>query len=529
MKRLRLPFRISLFLFVLCLLISTIIFVVIQVPNPLTVRDQVGEAKVLFETPDSIIFSHTNCYRVRWQVEGVEAVYLNDQGKIGQGEQRLCYRYFDTPELRVVFSDDSHNTYRLNIVVVQQQPIFWVFIAICAVLIFVSAYFLVIPFFGIKLTSRKSLAYASLNLVVFTILIILVGGGGLELSMRHYFSNYGTESDRIRYIYSSDDLQIQASRFIGLPNVLYGNNPNYTEHNELGYRGDSFSLKKPAGTFRIVAIGASATYGFGVNAHQAYPAVLQDVLRDDYHYRHVEVINAGVLGYSSYEVLANFQFRLLELDPDLLLYYGAKTDADTRFEDPGCFNDPSPLYGLTTYQGLWRTEFDDLPQSTLYRYFAINTGLINAPKSIGFALGPIPIAESCYVDETYDRQELLEINSTKFVERNMRNLLALANFHNIDVVISEFVYPTELSQVDGDENLIMSPEQVQSVAEINALYSTIADDMNVHYYELSQDFVIEPGMFWTNVHMRASGTKEQARLYAQYLVDNNLIPAPELN
>lgn len=525
MLKLRRAYRVALVLLALCLLILIGLFVFTSIPNPAIIQDSVGEASILFETSDNTIFSEADCYTVRWDVQGINGVYLNDKGKTGQGEESLCYEDIQRPKLRVIFEDDTEETYKLAIVVVQQQPIFWVLIGLVGILLFFSFYFVIAPFLGVTLESRKSTVYAILNLIMLTTLTLVVVLGALEVGLRFYFTNYGTEDERISYVYSGDEIQEQTSRLTGVPYVLYVANPNYEGHNSLGYRGKETTLKKPADTFRIVTLGASTTYGFGVNANQAYPAVLQDVLQNDYGYTHVEVINGGVPGYTSFELLSNFQYRILELDPDLVIYYGGRNDADTRFEDPGCYNNPSPIYGLTTYYGLWRTNFDDLSPSTLYRYFAVNTGQMSIPNSIEFALADIPIAKECESDASYTDAELLELNQPVFAERNFRNLLVLAQFNDIEVVVSEFIHPTELSQVNDESTLLMPSIKKQGVAELNALYRTIAEEMNVHYYALSQDYVIEPDMFWTTIHMRPNGTEQQAQLYAQYLVENDLIPS----
>jgi|GEM_PF-624976 len=524
MPKLERVYRIALVLLLFALLVLVGLFIVTSIPVPDTITDSVGDASVLFETSDSAIFSESACYTVRWEVSGIEGVYLNDKGKIGQGEELLCYEDVSEPELRVVFEDGSDKTYELEIVVIQQQPNFWIVVSIAGILLFFSAYFVILPYIGGALASRKAIIYAVLNLIVLTSLTLAIVFGILEAGLRFYFSNYGTENDRIHYVYSIDEIQKKTARLTGVPYALYVSNPNYQGHNQLGYRGAETTLEKPADTFRIVAIGESTTYGFGVNSNQAYPDVLQDILREDYGYTNVEVINAGVMGYTSFELLANFQFRVLELNPDLIIYYGAKNDADTRFEDPGCYNNPSPMYGLTTFNGLWRTEFDELPSSVLYRYFAINTGIMENPYSLDFALAEVPIAEECKADEDYTEEELVALNQPIFAGRNFRNLLVLAQHHNIEVMVSEFAHPTELSQVDGDENLLMSPARVQAIAEINALYRQISEELGVHYYAFKSDFVIEPDIFWTTVHMKRKGTKEQAKLYAKYLVENDLIP-----
>jgi len=519
--------KIGAILLFICLMFSAGMFLYAMLPHPYELEDTLGNASVQFQVTDNIILSNNDCYTVRWQVNNISAVYLNDAGKIGEGEEQLCYDEVKTPQLQVEFEDGSQKTYQLEIILLQQQPSFWFFLAISIILLSIGVYFIILPTLNMTLQSSSEVKSALLNLISLSIFTIIIVGGVLEFGLRFYFMNFGTNNDRIRYVYNNEELRTQVSRFSGTPYNSFTLNPNYQGHNSLGYRGDEFSITKPENTYRIATIGASTTYGFGVNDNQTYPAVLEKVLHDDFGYTHVEVINAGVQSYTSYEIITNFQFRVIDLNPDLIIYYGAKNDAETRFEDPGCFNDPSPLRGLTTLHGLWRTEFADIPPSTLLRYFMINTGMINPPNSIEFALADIPIEILCDSEEGYTEDELLELNGTQFVERNFRTLLGLAQLNDIDIVVSEFVYPTSLEQVDGDTNLIMSPARQQAVEEIITAYRNIADEMGAYYYPMGDDFVINPGDFWTPVHMRAKATEKQAKLYAQFLHDNNIIPPPE--
>jgi lysophospholipase L1-like esterase len=111
------------------------------------------------------------------------------------------------------------------------------------------------------------------------------------------------------------------------PIALRRNKPNFIQDdvriNSLGFRGDEISRCKPPGTLRIVCIGDSTTFGvwresqlsmrFTVN----YPAALQRRLRAAGDER-VEVVNAGVLGYTTAEALALYMSRILALDPDVI-------------------------------------------------------------------------------------------------------------------------------------------------------------------------------------------------------------------
>jgi len=98
---------------------------------------------------------------------------------------------------------------------------------------------------------------------------------------------------------------------------------------ELGFRGDGVTPTKPPGVFRIVALGGSSTFGWkGIPGHgQAWPALLETELQARTG-RAVEVINAGVPGWSSVESRVSLLLRVQRLDPDAVLLYHGNNDID---------------------------------------------------------------------------------------------------------------------------------------------------------------------------------------------------------
>lgn len=92
--------------------------------------------------------------------------------------------------------------------------------------------------------------------------------------------------------------------------------------NSLGFHGEEISKSKPEGTVRIVNMGDSGTFGFweswpGVFEFDNYP----DALREEIHSNgldKVEVINAGVIAYTSANGLRHFMTEILELEPDIV-------------------------------------------------------------------------------------------------------------------------------------------------------------------------------------------------------------------
>lgn len=95
------------------------------------------------------------------------------------------------------------------------------------------------------------------------------------------------------------------------------------EINSQGMRADrDFPYAKPAGLARIVSLGDSFTVGYEVDSDETFSSVLERELRASG--RNVEVMNAGVSGFSTAEECVYFERELRKYDPDLVLisFYG---------------------------------------------------------------------------------------------------------------------------------------------------------------------------------------------------------------
>lgn len=84
-----------------------------------------------------------------------------------------------------------------------------------------------------------------------------------------------------------------------------------------GLRFPLHEVDKPPGVTRVMALGCSTTFGWGVDDEQSYPAVLESLLRAD-GYR-VEVINGGQPGYTSFQGVWLYDTVLRDYEPDVVL------------------------------------------------------------------------------------------------------------------------------------------------------------------------------------------------------------------
>ena len=90
--------------------------------------------------------------------------------------------------------------------------------------------------------------------------------------------------------------------------------------NAKGTRGADFQVPKPQGTFRILSLGDSRTFGWGMNNSETYSARLQQLLQQRCgNSPRIEVINAGVNAWSLPQMMVFFRDTALAWHPDVVL------------------------------------------------------------------------------------------------------------------------------------------------------------------------------------------------------------------
>jgi hypothetical protein len=103
--------------------VSLLWLYLILLPSPAIIETEQAGAQIYFSANRSIIFAPGDCVTLRWQVDNIQAVYLNDQPQIGNGESQMCVTGDQTPRLNVTFQDNSQQSYPLNVTVLTTSPL----------------------------------------------------------------------------------------------------------------------------------------------------------------------------------------------------------------------------------------------------------------------------------------------------------------------------------------------------------------------------------------------------------------------
>ncbi len=209
------------------------------------------------------------------------------------------------------------------------------------------------------LSRRRKAAYAGVTLLLFLL--------GIEAVCRIVVAvgiALDPHAETLRTVWASGGWSVDPLLGWGLlPDRVSDQGGARCEANSLGLRDEEIPVEKPEGEIRLLTIGDSTVLGFGVEAGRTFSQLLEKNLREKTRAR-VQVVNAGIPGYTSCQSLLYLERRGLRLDPSVVI-------VETNFNDRrAVFPDGAPDSGShfrSTYRKIRRREF--LNRSTAYGIF----------------------------------------------------------------------------------------------------------------------------------------------------------------
>lgn len=485
-------------------------------PGPAEIETQVGEAEMAFSASRRWVVRSGDCVQVQWNLQHIQAIFLNGRGRIGEDQEQFCIE--DEPrtfKFEVHFTDNTVRTYTLKVGFIGYQPEIWLLAAVGLTGLIAALYLIVAFPFKQRFPGAAQSIRRAVSAMEGLAFCFLVASVVLELGLRFYFNRYGTEETRIKYVYDDETIR-RDSTLQPMPFIEYGLSAG--GGNSLGYRGAEIAIPKPGGVYRIVVLGDSTIYGLATPANLTLPAQLQTVLRDDYGYSNVEVINAGVAGYNSWNSVTNLEFRVLELEPDLIIIYHTITDIGMREVTPDCYRGLNTHRGLTPYAAVLQLHHQAPSSSVLVRFVGITSGWFDAPdpdKNFETVI-------SCVNDPIPSVEEVLAQNPPVYFERNLRTMVGIAREYNIEVMLSTWAY-------DASTPPDKRPDWWSSAPEQNEVIRKVAREDGTLFFDLQASAMSTMPDNWGSdrVHPQIQGYLHQAQLYAAYLDEQGIIPLPD--
>jgi len=125
-------------------------------------------------------------------------------------------------------------------------------------------------------------------------------------------------------------------RLSGRPRIIYELVPDLSvtflgkplRTNREGFRSPPYPKQKDDGTMRIVGLGDSFMFGWGVSYQECYLSALESTLNTRYPDSRWEVINTAVPGYNTVMEVETLKTKGLDFEPDIVIMHYVGNDID---------------------------------------------------------------------------------------------------------------------------------------------------------------------------------------------------------
>jgi hypothetical protein len=213
--------------------------------------------------------------------------------------------------------------------------------------------------------------------------------------------------------------------------------------NSHGTRGPEFSTSKPTNTVRVISLGDSRTFGWGLSDEETYSRQLEQLLQNSGDSRRFEVINAGVNAWSYPQMQVFFREIALSYQPDAVVIGDA--NLWTQFSEQS-----SPEFVRSFLRRVWLKNF--LRRFALYHYF-VEIKLESFYQRHRTKFIPVDPKQ----DALFKEQQQKDPNAV--FQSAIEGLSRLALDHHVKVVLLHL--PTAGELTSPDSALILAKRTVQ--------------------------------------------------------------------
>ena len=341
-----------------------------------------------------------------------------------------------------------------------------------------------------SLTLSKKLAFLCVTLFLFFIV--------LEVAARCYVAVRAPSST-----IESKSTFNNASLFAPHPYCTYVANPEHPNHSPQGFRG-STEFDTSGRNLRIVCLGGSSTYGTRVAESHSFPSQLQMAMNETSE-EGVEVVNAGVAGYSTFNIIPLLSYRITELQPEICVFYVGFNDMWNALHFAGLNADNSHA------QKAW--EAPDM-KSQFWRYSVLVDKIADR---LGYPSPRSPHVHTvCWHPMSGDPESNWRENNAPWFERNLVTLVSICRGHNIRPVVC--LQATDFKGHPRGHDQIWE----QAMQRARTVIRTVASELDVDVIDLDTPMSDHPEYFADCLHMNEEGNRVRGQIVAKYLQSNIL-------
>jgi hypothetical protein len=365
-------------------------------------------------------------------------------------------------------------------------------------LIIKGAVLLISCFVIVCLVFFKKFVYKKRKEVFLLLVILLFCAFLAEISLRVIFS-------KRMPIYSPHPYL----NYYGTPNYVSPDKQNI--HNSLGFRGKEIIQPKPEKTLRIVITGSSTTYESLIrNWTKDFARTVERNLQELYDYDDIEVVNAGLGGWTTWESLINLEFRVFDLSPDMIIIYEGGTDVHARLVPPSVFSGDNT--GMVK-------QWDKKPCVSFFcsRLLATIDMVMKDPLDVHTKTWAVTENPGYNPILGMTPMEAIQKNQPIYFERNIRSMIAVCEENNVPVLLSTFAHSSEFK----DYSTTVFYEYAYN--QENDIIKVIGKEHNVPVFDFAKEMPSDRSYWYDGRHVNELGSEMKGKLFANFIYSHKLI------
>jgi lysophospholipase L1-like esterase len=358
-------------------------------------------------------------------------------------------------------------------------------------------------------------------LALISLLFLIIGLVILEGSFRLYLHLKKKEAPVIL----SAESTLKKSWFDPHPHLVYTFKPNnsfimntkgdpHLTTNEYGFRStleyEVTGKRKPAGTVRIVTFGGSTTMGVN-DDDKVWPYLTGKYLQNNF--PKIEVLNEGIMGYTSLDNLIDLSLRVVEFDADVFVLYIGFNDYMT-IAPPDIFRNDQSHFRQSFYQNIVFSPVDLFPE------WLLRSAVVRQLLWFGGVPDRRNLLENVgtrnFRNNSFNWRSLsLSKHKTIFnridsnILRNIRSMVAIIKAHHPHsmIILSSLYYLKETSEYGNAKVLSSLNKKLKSLSEKEEILFLDVANMIPHKKKYARD----------PVHFSVAGERAMANILADLI------------
>ena len=254
--------------------------------------------------------------------------------------------------------------------------------------------------------------------------------------------------------------------------------------NNEGHFGGDFC--EPNGKVRVMCLGASTTANniSDGKSDYSYPSLLQESLGDKY-----EVFNCGIGGWTSVDILINFQLNLLKYKPDIIILYHGYNDLQYHL-----------MHGFLSDYSHGRSNLGEFVHKIRLSYFLPKFKFWNSYEYVKDKMFGTGNVRNDVLRMINKKEIDYEINyeTLEFEKSILENLFIICKHHKIEIICGSFVYYSY-------ENTPVSRKLAEGVGIENKNMKDLSDKYGAKFVDQSKLIPRKKEMFVDSVHFTPNG------------------------